>query len=319
MAFRYSATGRRIGKPLVLEKLPTLAAGGFSAAMDDRGDAVVAYTEPGAGDTDLATVHVVRISNDGEVSQPAVVSDPTRNSDDAAVSMDARGNYFVGWTQQYDLATLEGSVHIRRLTQTVPRGPDIKAAAAKGSRHGGGEASIEVVGFSSLAIAARPDGSGAVYSFTLEPAEGFDFVRFGRVGLSATIGKLGSISGVVPPVIPGAPDVAVHADGSFVISYTLQNTDPYFAIPDEHRLRRFDAKAHALGDPIDAYTGTKGLPYFDQAVAAMPDGGFVTTFFTIFKHVSYAYAGITTPPAFRWMPHQLNSLATLPKMTTSTV
>ncbi len=190
------------------------------------------------GNTDPVTVHVVRISNHGEVSQPAVVSDPTRIAEVAAVSMDARGDYFVGWTQQSDLATLEESVHIRAFDANgAARGPDIKAAAAKGSRHGGGEGSIEVVGFSSLAIAARPDGSGAVYSFTHEPPEGFDFVRVGRVGVSATIGKLGSIS-TVAPLVSGAADVAVHGDGSFVISYTLQNTDSYSDIPGGHRLQR---------------------------------------------------------------------------------
>ncbi len=45
-----------------------------------------------------------------------------------------------------------------------------------------------------------------------------------------------------------------------------------------------------MQDPIDPDTGAKSTPRYDQAVAAMPDGGFVTTFFKTFKEITYAYA-----------------------------
>ena len=170
IAIRYAAAGEQIGAPLTLDNH------GFtvSVAMDADGDAVVAYLKSSGG------LYVVRISKDGGTTPPQLIS--TGSIFDTAISMDDAGGYFVGWLDR----SLGDVVRLRAFSgDGTPR-----AAVFEPEPRGG------LDGYGGLELAAKPDGSGAVY--TVEHfQEGFVHADVGIVSISGMAGNVPSGPGIV--------------------------------------------------------------------------------------------------------------------------
>ena len=200
IAVRYSAAGQQIGAPLTLDDR------GFnvSASMDADGDAVVAYQKGSDG------VYVVRVSRDGIATAPQRVGTAPANQViyEAKGSMDRNGGYFVAWLQRP--TDTSGGVPRENLqfrafdSNGVPRGEQFDT---------GGDSDLG--SWDSLALAAHPDGSAAVVAFNTYN-EGFSHIAVGRVSPTAWTEGFEGPSGTGRPF---HADVAVHADGSFVIGY----------------------------------------------------------------------------------------------------
>src|SRR5688572_12200992 len=162
-AVRYAASGQMIGEPIVLfTKQAAQGIAGTSAAIDADGDAVVAFTvlETENFDTDPGeyAVYFVRISKAGVVSSPVQVDSlDAANFDQRmfspAVSMDASGGFFLGWME--DLDRDDHEVHSRAYDAAgTPRAAEFSTSP-----------SAPFSDVSSLDIASKPDGSGAIFVY----------------------------------------------------------------------------------------------------------------------------------------------------------
>jgi Ca2+-binding RTX toxin-like protein len=255
-AVRYSPSGVPVGSPITLDTTGATFLGinspPIAASVDADGDAVVAYRRDDG-------VYVVRLSKDGVAGAPLRVD--TTPADRfvhlPTVSMDDAGGFFVGWFERSDVAVF---VQVRAFdADGAPRGPQFSPESA----------SLSTGSFDGLDIAARRDGSGAIFAVGFESGEGGDGVLFGRVSTTGVIGDLGHVGSF------GA-DVAVHPDGSFVIGYVVSTR------PTSVRAQRYDADGTPVGDfiSLDDLAPTGGLDSRTHSVSvdAMPDGGFVAAF-----------------------------------------
>ena len=259
VAFRYSATGEQTGEPLVLDNH------GFnvSVAIDADGDAVVAYCKRSGG------LYVVRVSKDGDASAPQLIA--TGSIFDTAVSMHDGGGYFVGWLDN----ALGDAVRLRAFSAAgAPRGPIFEPEPCGG-----------LDGYGGLELAAKPDGSGTVY--TVEHfQEGFVHAAVGIVSSSGVAGNVPS----GPSIAGGSPvatDIDVHADGSFVVGFLGFGEAPPFENGVGRETfagfaQRFDATGTLIGTPIRLGESLPGGGV-DQRITSvtldtMPDGGFIAAF-----------------------------------------
>lgn len=254
-AVRYSPAGVVVGPPLTLDSTGTaflgIGSSPIAASVDADGDAVVAYRRD-------AGMYVVRLSKDGVASTPLRVdaTPAERFVHEPTVSMDDAGGFFVGWLEQADRWNL---VQVRAFdADGAPRGTQF---SPRSSDH------LDISYFD-LDLAARPDGSGAVFAFTNSSGEGGSSVLFGRTSATALLGSLGSVGF-------RRSDVAVHSDGSFVIGYGS-------GADIGMRAQRYDAAGNPIGNAIalDDLVPMGGLDSRTHSVSVetMPDGGFVAAF-----------------------------------------
>src|SRR5688572_21914749 len=165
-AVRYSPSGVPVGSPITLDTTGATFLGisspPIAASVDADGDAVVAYRRDGG-------VYVVRLSKDGVAGAPLRVDTTPAQSFvyEPAVSMDDAG-FVVGWLEQAEDSNF---VHVRAFDGNgAPRGPQFSPASADNF----------YISFFDLDLAARPDGSGAVFTVTSSSGEGGSNVVFGR-------------------------------------------------------------------------------------------------------------------------------------------
>ncbi|HEV2293640.1 MAG TPA: hypothetical protein VGR35_07280 [Tepidisphaeraceae bacterium] len=263
-AVRYSAAGEQVGQPVTVTDgrfLPLI-----SASADADGDLVIAFQRT------ADAVYVSRISKAGVVSAAQQVSRALAGAEsgvyEPAVSMDARGGFFVAWRQSDSDADVD-RLQVRAFdTAGVPRAPEFTASSA--------ERSV----IYDIDIAARPDGSGAVFTHVVF-SEGPTGVRFGRVTTSAQVGELGGPPGSTEEK---ASAVAVHPDGSFVIAFERVNNGPAGGGWKDFAgfAQRYDTAGVPLGGEIELGAslpgeGLKKLIHHVE-VDATPDGGFVAAF-----------------------------------------
>jgi Ca2+-binding RTX toxin-like protein len=282
-AVRCSATGQQLGQPLTLDTLQNNFNGAaVSVAMDADGDAVVAYM------LNVEEIYAIRISKTDVVS-PRQRIDQT-SGDEAeffwpSVSMDAAGGFFVGWIAYPDTGHVD-TIHLRAF--------DATGAARAAEFVATGTTSVEDT-FSQLDVAANPDGSGAVFSFSrIVSIPYFDTIEYGRVSTTALLGEVQGVAGAAG--FPAA-NVATHVDGSFVIGFTRSggDIDPRAPQPDfAGYVQRFDAQGGTIGDAIElggSLPGS-GLQKHISAVSVdtIPDGGFVAAFTQTVGDTTTVYA-----------------------------
>ena len=275
---RYRADGTRVAKAAeVASFLSTTAViGSVSVAVDDDGDAVVAYQTKSGHQWDIS---YNRISRDNVVSAPVLVDTLVRpnvaNAEQElispSVSMGGNGDFFVGWIAHPDNQHAE--VRIRAFDAAgAPRAAAFVADTGDDSFKEGG----------ALDIGAAPDGNSAAFAYTYA---GGDFqtssVRFGRVSTSArttdvkfALGDTGSTA----LAHLYAPSVASFADGSFVLAYG----ELRFSIATDFEVvnayaERYDPSAGLVGSSI-RLASTIGGAARRPAVDAAADGGFVVTY-----------------------------------------
>jgi Ca2+-binding RTX toxin-like protein len=287
-AVRYSADGSQIGNPLTLGTL-TKREVPVSVSMDAQGDAVVGY-QP--NDTEI---DAVLISKNGNVSSPIVVETSSGNETavfEPSVSMDTSGGFYVAWIGELSNAEV---IKVRAFDAS---GTALGSAFAA-SNSGG------VTFYGGLEIAARPDGSSAVFAFTVRGDVGIGNTQFGRTSTTALIGQVHSkqphsFSGVVGDEID--PDVAVYADGSFIISgesVRSESASDGTPIDFSGYVQRYDANGNAVGRDI-ALSGT--LPGVAEqkhiqsiSIDATSDGGFAAAFMQTVDGASSVYASKFRP------------------------
>jgi hypothetical protein len=239
-AVRYSPAGEQIGGVLTIESTGLESHAQVSVAIDDDGDAVVAYTVILDGKNDIAFRRVTRLGAVGErvvaysVPAPADPDNSDERLADPAVSMDAGGGFYLGW-----LHTLADGFH------------NVWMQAFDAA---GGERADEFIAhnvsspFSSvgdLEIAATPSGSGAVFAHGFAGGDGLtQNVDVGRVSTTARIGDVGSAG-----PITGDPSLAMRPDGSFLLAYQDHPDLLDFSQRSTRSLvRRYDADGVAQGE-----------------------------------------------------------------------
>src|SRR5688500_12089388 len=220
-AVRYSPAGVQIGEPLTL----ALGVGGeVSAAMAADGDSVIVYRKPG--------VRAVRISRAGVVSEsmPISTSGSVGSSD---VAMDDAGGFFVTWFQGPDDGPDAIQVHA------------FNADASQRAAQFTAETLDIVEGGIDIDIAAQPDGSSAVLAYQYHGSDGNSYLGGNRVSPSALTGAMA----IMHSDQAAGADVAVNADGTFVIGYTQFADDPSGNVTSQSGFaRRFNAAGAAQGD-----------------------------------------------------------------------
>jgi hypothetical protein len=151
-------------------------------------------------------------SKNGLVGSPIMVASVGGNDlsvSDPSVSMDSDGGFFVAWIA---------------LSQS-PHGDviEVRAFDNTGTALASAFTASDVAyvsDYHNLKIASRPDGSGAVFVFTVTGDIGLGGTEFGRVSTTALIGQVqGKPTHGIGDEID--PDVAVYPDGSFVKGRTL--------------------------------------------------------------------------------------------------
>lgn len=271
----YDALGRPLGGPMVVTRYAQPGAG-VAIDANPAGQAVVAYVER-RGDVEVLTTRQISPGGGGEAGEnpprrlfrrPAGRNDGDYQSaiGGVAISMTNAGGYFVAY-RSADVNKL--------LVQYV--GPDANATpnviTALDVTDGiGGD--DEAIGASD--IAARPDGSGAVFATTVTGAG--DGIAYGTVSTTAKTGEDGRL---IAGSDANSPAVAIAADNGFVITYNDNTLADNFGGAGT-AAQRFDAAGASKGAPIRLESG---LPTGDgpseslgTSVAATNDGGFVVAF-----------------------------------------
>ena len=251
IAVRYDANGRQDGPPVTLDER------GFnvSASMDADGDAVVAYQKGTSG------VYVVRVSRTGVASAPQrVATAPSGQSIyETSVSMDDGGGFFVAWLEREpDFSPT--TTQIRAFDATGrPRGPQFNLpVGSSANRH------------FDIDIAARPDGSSA----TLARVAGRDDGAATWLYFADAENWFGSET---IDVGDRAPEVAMYADGSFVLGLTTRDVG---SPPSQFGgfIQRF-ATFGPVHEPAPVGESLPGTPLDKNvrlvSVATLPDGGFL--------------------------------------------
>ena len=276
-ALRFSAAGEQVGEPLLLATSHP-SAGFFSdvsASMDADGDAVIVYGVTPLG-VDSTVIRAVRISRSGAVGDAMTVRDGAKGygpGPDVAVSMDAGGGFFVGWTEESDVLTdPDGSFSVHRTVQVrafdaddAPRGAQFVASPEDGFSHA-----------HDLDIAAAPDGSGAAFAYREDVGSSIGgatrkYVRQGRVSAAAPLGEPQRVGA---SDLSDNPDVAVAADGSYVVGYEFRDHAGYHGL-----VHRFDSDGNQLGAAINIGGTGLGLTSVNAVkVAALADGDFSVGF-----------------------------------------
>ena len=238
-AVRYDAKGRQVGGEITVASFVTARVDDVSVAMDADGDAVIAYSslEPGTNFGDFRYAHINR---SGVVDDTGQLDGWQRDrAADVAVSMDPGGGFFIG-SIGYGIG---GTYQLR-----------FRAFDSNGVLRGGSfvafQQNLPDSAADDLDVAAKHDGSGAVFAYALvEDGGDVKRVNYGRVSTSALVGSIGKIEGAEV----GAPSVAIRADGSFAIAYQQQLSDPP-SVPSgpwmDGRIRRFDAAGAQVGNTI---------------------------------------------------------------------
>jgi hypothetical protein len=282
-AFRYSAAGERIGEPIPLYSYvppttPFFRTAHIAASMDADGDAVIAYSVFDGTDSG---VYVSRISRAGVVvGRTLRVAGVDEDFTPPSVSMDAAGGFFIAWR---DAANYYGGFQARAYdASSAPRAPQFTLVGTPG------------IGFvTTVDIAARPDGTGAV--FVAGVAHSGDFgpnnytIEFARTSTSGMVGTRGVIDEPGADLHPST--VATSADGSFVLGY-LRVDAANEAIRATY-VRRFTANGVATGEPSPLGTslpsggnGTHSLSLDDA-----PGGGYVASLVQTTGSVDTIYTG----------------------------
>jgi Ca2+-binding RTX toxin-like protein len=265
-AVRYDADGTPLGSPITVVSGKTF--NGVSVSIDPDGDAVVAWGEQPFNSTQ--SVHFDLISRTGVVGSPVTVATDTF-AGGPAVSMDASGGFFLTWYQ----------------SPTRDIDAKVQAFDASGSSHAA--AFVVTSGnISSLIddvhIAAKSDGSGAIFAVHGSYEGAGDDIRIVQVTTTAPVGQLNAI-----PVQRNVadPNIALHADGSFDVAFTTFDNlggiggDPTNAAV---RVQRYHSDATPNGDMIivsppsgfvDSLLDSVGD---DCSIAAMSDGGFIVSY-----------------------------------------
>ena len=290
-AFRYSAAGEQIGDPVPLYTYARVIAPNFhparvAASMDADGDAVVAYNVFDGADS---RVYVSRISRTGAVGTTIVVSDALTAGYTPVVSMDDGGGFFVAW---FDDAIARAAIVARAYDVSgVPRAAQFTLAETP-----------SIGSLREFDIAARPDGSGAVFAagkmFDSDAGVSLDVIDVGRTSASDIVGAVAQVRETYDV---SAPSVAVHADGSFVLGYDRVDrnrggtvppgTVPPVVLPPY--VQRFTAEGVETGEPFElgGSLPDNGIGGRSVWLDAIPGGGgFVASFVQGTGDVGTAFA-----------------------------
>lgn len=278
-AIRYSPTGEQMGSAMTLFSGKPVT--GLSVAMDDSGDAVVAWSQADAQSD--ASLHFERISSDGVASAPVAVAGADFVFRQPSISMDSAGGFFLGWVRQEQPADPQSDAQfpVEVKVQAFDSGGASRAAPVTIATVGD-----SAVGVFNVNVAAKPDGSGAVFALTYVFEGASDDVKYGQVSTTALNGTAHSIKSDTETDDPNEnnPDLAVNADGSFELAYTTYEGDTVAAGGSSLLIQRFSADVTLEGDPILVSPRSGGGTSFADSIIdtisidALPDGGFIAAY-----------------------------------------
>jgi hypothetical protein len=241
--------------------------------MDPDGDAVVAYQLS----ENSNSLYAVRLSKSGVVGRTVLAR--TTNfvgvPSSPAVSMDARGGFFVAWVEDSQLPQNVHALAVRGRAfnaSSAPRADTFTAVSRRLTVDPLAEPPDDDYSFREVDIATRPDGATAILAFTeyFHSGGGMQHVRFGRLSSS---GLSGAMRIVQSPQSARTPAIAMYPNGSFVIA-DFEYVHGGFNNQDAFA-HRYDAAGSAQGGrtTVAAVDGNASIQSLD--VAAMPDGGFI--------------------------------------------
>jgi Ca2+-binding RTX toxin-like protein len=277
---RYDTMGRPAGTPTVLTRYAQPNAG-VAIDANASGQVAIAYVER-RGAFETLIVRRIDTIGLGEAADPGLrvfekaadAQNPNQSTlGEVAVSINDAGGYFVAHR-----GTDSNDLQVQYLSGVNDKQPDVIAAFDD-------TGTLVDNTLDDFDIAARPDGSGAVFVAATSARVNYD-ITYGTISTTAKTGT----DRRLPTLDVGEPSVAVTKNGGFVVAYTANVNGENYPGARTPLAQRFDAGGTAVGDANELRLGVprdSDSP-FDAAspdVVALADGGFAVSFATYTQSV----------------------------------